>query len=104
MDAERRLRARLAGGSGNSGRFGGARRVSVEDVECVSQGSIEFGPLDLVELSHRLPVERLDGNSDDVVAADDARLRKAFVRPDRDLGSDASGGSGDRRACDRCQD
>ena len=93
----------MVGGSGGSGWYGGAPRVSVKDVECVSQGSIKFGPLDLVEVSHRLPVERLDGNGDDVVAVDDARLGKAFVRPDRDLGSDASDGSGDGRACDRCQ-
>ena len=77
---------------------------SVEDVERVSQGSVEFGSLGLVEVSNRLSVKRLDRNSDDVVAADDAGLGKAFVRSYRDLGSYASGGAGDRRACDRRQD
>ena len=102
--AERRIRARLLWGSERSGRFVGVAADSVEDVERVSQGSIEFGSFDLVEVSNRLSVKRLDGNSDDVVAADDARLGKAFVRSYRDLGSYASGGAGDRRACDRRQD
>lgn len=102
--AERRIRARLLWGSWGSGRFVGVAADSVEDVERVSQSSIEFGSFDLVEVSNRLSVKRLDGNSDDVVAADDARLGKAFVRSYRDLGSYASGGAGDRRACDRYQD
>jgi SAM-dependent methyltransferase len=100
----RRIRARLFWGSGRSGRFVGVAADSVEDVERVSQGSIEFGSFDLVEVSNRLSVKRLYGNSDDVVAADDARLGKALVRSYRDLGSYASGGAGDRRACDRRQD
>ena len=47
-------------------------------------------------MAHGLPVERVDGHGDDVVAVDHARLGEAFVRPDLDLGADAAGRSSDR--------
>ena len=74
------------------------RRRSVENVERVSQCPIEFRALDLVELTHRAPIERIDGHGDNGVAVDHARLGETFVRSDRDLGANTAGGSGDR--CD----
>lgn len=53
--------------------------TSVDDVQCVAQRTIEIRAPDLIEHSDRRSVEILDGNGDDVVAADHAVLWKSLA-------------------------
>ena len=78
--------------------------LSIDDVERVPKCLVERGSRDLVEATHGLILEGIDGNGDDVVAADDARHRKAVIEPDLDFRVDAADSAGDRRARDGAED
>src|SRR5207245_5986505 len=68
------------------------------DVECVAQGGVEVGSLDLAERADRAVVERRLRYRQEAVAVDDARLGESFVGADVDLRVDVSDRPGDRRA------
>ena len=74
------------------------------DVEGVAQGLVEPDPAVEVEMTHSLWLEERGGNSDQVVAADDALIGKALRRPDFNFRADTTDRSGDRSACNRRED
>lgn len=57
----------------------------IHDVERVAQGLIESSPGDLVELTDGFVIEIDEWHGDDVVAADDADLRKSVLRSELHL-------------------
>ena len=74
---------------------------SVSDVEGISQGLIKPCAGHLVQPAHRLGIEDILRDSEDIVAVHDADLGKPLWLPDLDFGTDASdcpsnGGTGHR--------
>jgi len=59
-----------------------AQGRSVHDVERVTQGFIEAGARDFVEVADGLVVQGFERDRDDVVAADDARFGEAVLYTD----------------------
>ena len=60
-------------------------RPSVLDVEGVAEGSVKPDLDDEVEVTSRFWVEEAGRNRDEVVAADDALIRKTLAGPDFNL-------------------
>ncbi len=79
-------------------------RHSVDDVQCESQGNVEFGPCDLVEATDGFSIEIFDRYGDDVVAADDGSFWQTLLGTDPDLGADSTNRPGDWCAGNRSQD
>jgi len=79
-------------------------RRSVLDVEGVAEGLVEPDPAVDVELPNGFRVEKYGGNRDQVVAADDALIRKALVRPDLNFRADTTHSSRDGCTRDRGED
>ena len=63
----------------------GCRCSSVHDVEGVAQGLIQSSSRVLVELTDGFAIEVVEWDRDDVVAADDARLREPVLGTELDL-------------------
>ena len=74
------------------------------DVEGVSEGLVELDPAVEVKVTHVFGVEECGGNGDQVVAVDDALVKKTLRGPDIDFRTNTADGSGDRRASDRGDD
>ena len=58
---------------------------SVADVQCIAQGPVQLGSLDLLEVPERCRVERRLRHREEVVAGDDARDGESLVGSDLDL-------------------
>lgn len=71
---------------------------SIDDVEGVTQCSIEVGSGDFIEASDWFSVEVGDRDRKDVVAIDDAQFRKAVLGSEFNFGAYASNSSRDRSA------